>query len=261
MKENGIYLSKADLERQIYLRCETVLSNVRHFHDSIEFIFLFEGSIEAYRGTEKEVISAGEIFFADRFVSHYYKKLTPDIKAIVLVLSREYTAVFNDMYRGKTFPSFMKDAQKNAQILSLMGEWMRETDKTYLCNMGYCNLLFSRIEKNYALPKYEEDNDKSITIKLLKYIGDHFEEDISLQTVAEAIGYSKEYCSAIFRKCIGLRFREYLNYLRIKKANEYLAAQEDNHFTTLEILYKCGFSSSATFYRAKKALQQKNTNF
>ena len=261
MKENSIYLSGADLERQIYLRCETVLSSVRHFHDSIEFIFLLEGSVEAYRGTEKEVISAGEIFFADRFVSHYYRKLTPDIKAVVLVLSREYTAVFNDMYRGKTFPSFMRDAQKNAQILSVMKEWMLEPDKTYLCNLGYCNLLFSRIVKNYDLPQFEERSDKSVTIKLLKYIGDHFAEDITLQTVAEAIGYSKEYCSVIFREQIGLRFREYLNYLRIKKANEYFATQKYNHLTTLEILYQCGFNSSATFYRAKKALQDKNTNF
>lgn len=261
MKTSGVYLPKADLERQIYIKCETVLADVGHFHDSIEFIFLLEGSIEAHRNAERTVISAGEIFFADSFVCHYYRKLTPEIKAIVLVLSREYTAVFKEMYRGKTFPPFMKHAQKNAEIFAFMEQWVQEEEKTYLCNYGYCNLLFSKIEKNYSLPNFEEGNEKGVTMQLLKYISDHFQEDISLQAVAKAVGYSKEYCSKIFKESIGLHFREYLNYIRIKKANEYFSAQEYTHLTTLEIIYRCGFNSSATFYRAKKALQDKNNNF
>ena len=253
-------MSEADIKRQIYLKNETVLSDVGHFHDSVEFIFMLQGSIEAHRVSERTVISAGEIFFADSFVCHYYRKLTPDIKAIVLVLSREYTSVFGELYRGKTCPAYMKDREKNGEIIELVQKWVQEEEKTYMCNIGYCNLMLDKIVKNYGLLALDESKNKSVVIKLLKYIGEHFDEDISLKSIAAEIGYTKEYCSKIFCEVTGLKFREYLNYIRLKEADKYFGTP-GNDLTALEVMYKCGFNSSATFYRAKKILAAKNITF
>jgi len=54
---------------------------------------------------------------------------------------------------------------------------------------------------------------------------------------------------------LGMKFREYINFLRIKRAEEMLA-DKSLKLTTLEILYRCGFNNSATYYRAKKKLEQ-----
>lgn len=98
-------------------------------------------------------------------------------------------------------------------------------------------------------------------MKVLRCINEHFTEDISLASVAQEIGYTKEYCSKIFRDIVGVRFRDYLNLLRLRKAKEYFADQKRTGCTTLEIIYKCGFNSTATFYRAQKAAKTKNINF
>ena len=45
-----------------------------------------------------------------------------------------------------------------------------------------------------------------------------------------------------------------------KKAKEYLALKKSTKQTTTEIIYKCGFNSTATFYRALKGLRSKNIN-
>ena len=58
-----------------------------------------------------------------------------------------------------------------------------------------------------------------------------------------------------------MSFRDYLNFLRLKKAGEYFSLKDTNKFTTLEIIYKCGFNSAATFYRAQKAIKNKNIKF
>lgn len=263
MQDKGVYFSDADLERQIYLKEEIVLSDVGHFHDSVEFVFLLEGEIEARRLGEVRRLHAGEIFFADSFEYHCYKKCTPNIRTVVLVLSREYTKVFADSYRGRKFPAYMCDVAANRDVFGMIRHWLTEEgeQKTYLCNLGYSNLLFSKLVRCYPLVAVEEGKDKRVTVKALRYINEHFAEDISLVSVAKEIGYTKEYCSKIFHDIVGIRFRDYLNLLRLRNAKEYFADQKRTGLTTLEIIYKCGFNSSATFYRAQKAAKAKNITF
>lgn len=258
MKEKGFYLPDADIARQIYIKEAPELASVGHFHEGVELVAIVEGEVEACHLTHHEKLCAGELFFADSFECHYYRPLTEQIKAIVIVLSSEYTSVFRELYKGKTFPFFMKDKEKNTAIISLMRQWLNEKEKTYMLNVGYCNLLLSKIAENYPLEKREEKKDKSVSIKLLKHINDHYTEDISMTTVAKDIGYTKEYCSKIFAEVVGMRFRDYLNFLRMKKANEYFSMKKELKMTTMEIVYKCGFNSTATFYRAQKLLQGKN---
>lgn len=258
MSEKGLYLPEADASRQIYIKEDPQLATVGHFHEGIEIIAVQEGEVEAYHLMHKEALRVGEIFFADSFECHHYKPLTEDIKAIVIVLSSEYTEVFRESYAGKTFPCYMKDKEKNEEIIALMRQWLNEENKHFMLNVGYCNLLLSKIAEKYDLEKREERKDKNVSIKLLKYINDHYVEDISLTSVAKAIGYSKEYCSKIFSEVVGMSFRDYLNFLRLRKANDYFARKKDLKMTTTEIVYKCGFNSTATFYRAQKALKDRN---
>lgn len=263
MKDKGVYFSEADLERQIYFKDETILSEVGHFHDSVEFVFLLEGEIEARHLAEVQHLRAGEIFFVGSFEYHCYKKCTPHIRAVVLVLSREYTKVFSESFKGFTLPTYMKNTEDNRDVIGMIRHWLKEKDEnnTYLCNFGYSTLLFAKLVKYYPLMPIEESKDKRVTVNVLKYINEHYAEDISLTTVANESGYTKEYCSKIFRDIVGIRFRSYLNFLRLRKAKEYFAEQKRTGLTTLEIIYKCGFSSTATFYRAQKEAKDKNINF
>ena len=258
MVDKGFYLPEADIARQIYIKEDPELASIGHFHEGMEFVAVMEGEVEAYHLTQKEVLKKGEIFFADSFLCHHYKPLTKDIKAIVIVLSSEYTSIFRELYKDGSFPCYMRDVQKNQMIISVMRQWLQEPCKNFMLNLGYCNILFSKILENYELEKKEDRKDKNISVKLLKYINDHYTEDISLTSVALAIGYSKEYCSKIFSEIVGMGFRDYLNFLRIKKAEEYFSMKKDLRMTTTEIVYKCGFNSTATFYRAQKAFSSKN---
>ncbi len=258
MKEKGIYFAEADLVRQIYLKEEPILAAVGHFHEGIEMVAVLQGEIEASHIKDSQRIKEGEIFFADSFECHHYKAITPEIKAIVMVLSNEYTNIFREMYTGKTLPTYMKDIQKNVEIIKMMQQWLNEPKKNFMLNIGYSNLLFFKIVENYELQDREEKKDKAIILKLLKYINEHYLEDISFGLVAKEIGYSKEYCSKIFSEAVGMGFRDYLSFLRLKKAQEFFALKKELKLTTIEIIYKCGFKSTATFYRAQKRFNQAN---
>lgn len=258
MKEKGVYLAEADLVRQIYLKEEPVLEAVGHFHEGIEMVAVLQGEIEAFNLKHNERIKEGEIFFADSFECHHYKKITPEIKAIVLVLSNEYTSVFREIYAGKTLPTYMKNIERNVEIIKMMQQWLNEPKKNFMLNVGYSNLLFFKIVENYELQKREGKKDKAVILKLLKYINEHYLEDISLASVAKRIGYSKEYCSKIFSESVDMGFRDYLSFLRLKKAQDYFSLKKESKLTTIEIIYKCGFKSTATFYRVQKRFMDKN---
>ena len=260
MSHIGYYLPEADITRSVYIKEEPQLEPLGHFHEGIEIMAVLEGEVEAFHINRSERLKAGEIFFADSFDCHHYNQISQQIRAIVIVLSSEYTTIFQNLYHGKTLPPFMKNIEKNEEIIQLMKTWLSEADKDFILNVGYSNLLFSKFVKNYDLEPNDASKDKNISVKLLKYINEHYTEDISLTTISKMLGYTKEYCSKIFSEVVGMSFRDYLNFLRLKKAKEYLALKKSTKQTMTEIIYKCGFNSTATFYRALKGLRSKNIN-
>lgn len=106
--------------------------------------------------------------------------------------------------------------------------------------------------KLVELEKYR--NGKAIVKDMLNFIKTHYLEDITLSMVAQAVGYSADHCSKALRSAIGFSFRDYVNLLRLKRAEE-MFADKSLKLTTLEVLYRCGFNNSATYYRAKKKLE------
>ncbi len=261
MKNRGLYLPEADVARQIYIKEDPELAEVGHFHEGIELVAVVQGEIEACRFAQKEVLRKGEIFFADSFDCHHYRALTPDVRAIVIVLSSAYTELFRELYDGKTFPAYMQDCKKNEEIISFMRVWLEDREKDFLRSIGYCNVLLSKIAEQYPLIDREEKKDKDVIIKLLQYVNEHYAEDVSLTKAAASLGYSKEYCSKIFYGAVGIGFRDYLNFLRMRQVNEYISNRKQHKMTTMEIAYKCGFNSMATFYRAQKAYEDKILNY
>lgn len=252
------YSGETDKSKYIYLKKDDLLQPVGEFHDSIEVIFMLSGKAEAYLYERTYLLEAGDIFFVDSYEGHWYKHLSEKLEAYVLVLSREYVQNFRDLYPNQTFMTYMSDKQRNEKVFRLVSNWYEEENKMHIKDLGYANVLFSYFLESYPLTKRAQKNDHEELIKvLLLYLHEHYLEDITLSTVSRALGYSVDYCSRVLKKSIGRSFREYINILRIRKANA-LMADKSLNMTTLEILYKCGFKSPTTFYRAKKRFENES---
>lgn len=249
------YSGETDRAKYIYLKKDHILQPIGEFHDSVEMIFMLDGKAEAHLYDKTYIMQRGDIFFVDSYEGHWYKHLTSKVLAFVLVLSREYLEDFYDLYAEQTFMTYMSDKKKNQRIFELLERWYGEAEKTHIKDLGYANLLFSYFIEEYPLTKRMHKNAREEFIKvLLLYMHEHYLEDITLAKVAKDLGYSVDYCSKVIKKYIGRDFREYINMLRIRKATA-LMMDKSLNMTTLEILYKCGFKSAATFYRAKKRFE------
>lgn len=78
------------------------------------------------------------------------------------------------------------------------------------------------------------------------FVREHFSEPITLSQVAGEAGLSKFHFCRLFRRQIGLPFRDYLQGLRIDRAKRLLA---DSGMTVTEVAYAAGFNDLSHFDR------------
>ncbi len=115
---------------------------------------------------------------------------------------------------------------------------------------------------NQLADEYLEKEQKEIEVdatqsnQLIKraeeYIAEHYMENITLNGLAEAIGISSGYLSALFPQTLHCGFVDYLNKVRIERACVYL---EQNYFKTYEIAYRVGFRDEKYFSKVFKKIK------
>lgn len=91
--------------------------------------------------------------------------------------------------------------------------------------------------------------------KVITYIQEHFQEDITLSAVAESVGMSESAFSHFFRKRTNRSFIDYLNDIRIGHAAKVL--YETTH-TIAEVCYSSGFNNISNFNRIFKRKKRAN---
>ena len=80
---------------------------------------------------------------------------------------------------------------------------------------------------------------------------EHFTEPITLDSVANALGYSANYLSHCIQKLYGLNFCTALSSLRIERARSLLTSSDKS---ITEICYESGFGSERSFLRQFKSI-------
>lgn len=79
-----------------------------------------------------------------------------------------------------------------------------------------------------------------------RFIVENCDKDLTLDTVAEKVGFSSCYFSRVFKQTINCNFVEYLTMQRLKRAQALLA---DSDLAITNIAMEAGFKSISTFNR------------
>ena len=85
-----------------------------------------------------------------------------------------------------------------------------------------------------------------------EYIYNHFNENISLKSVADYVHLNQNYFSELFRKAVGINFIDFITEVRINKAKKLLM---DDEIKIYEIGLKVGYNETVTFNRAFKRVE------
>lgn len=120
-----------------------------------------------------------------------------------------------------------------------------------LLNMLLIKLIreFDYADKGNAVNSTQFKNIQHI----LTFIDEHFNEQLSLNQLAELAGMSPNYFSAFFKKISGITLWDYINSKRINMAVQCIR-NRDSGKNMLEIAILCGFNNTTHFNKMFKRI-------
>lgn len=128
-----------------------------------------------------------------------------------------------------------------ARVLEILGQ----NDQTQI----------PQIDSQLPLPDEESlIEDTSGIGRSIQYLKRNYKSRISLETISTIAGVSRFHFTRLFKEVMGISFSDYLNHLRVKKAEEMLPHNEMN---ISEVAYKSGFNSLRQFERTFKKITGK----
>ncbi len=233
-----------------------------HWHDSLELVYVLNGSASYYlEGTEHKLVS-GEFIVADAGQIHE-ARCTQTYMFIVIRID-------------EVLIEQLMDNKRNFQIICSRAELTDELLPAYLeiCDcikklvplhvrqpVGYriarqsivLDILY-RLISNFSIPMLKEDlpepaHNLQRIREIVSYIDKHYSEPLSLEEIADEFGLNSDYFSRMFRQNIGIPFTRHVNHVRLAHIYHDICTTDE---PILEILDKHGFTNYKLFSRMFK---------
>jgi len=219
-----------------------------HFHRAFELAYICEGQAQYIVDTETFLANSDQIIFCHCYYQHASTAALPHTKYVIAIpehLIRDISVAF----RHYTLPALLPDKSFNKTLLPFFEILVKEaTTMSSMRSKGYAQVIFGSLAEYYnsvsTIPKNE---NISLIADILSYIDDHFQEPISLESISTHFGYNKTYFSRLFNKHIGISLNNYINMIRLDQFE--MLSKEANGTNVTDLIFACGFTSLATFYR------------
>lgn len=209
-----------------------ILSNKIHsfnIHDnSVACIHVFSPDVvEQFSRLLGTRSGTHSVFECDQDVWSYLSGCISKMTMGVKTDSRKESTISVELYNGSSLMP---------QILSLT---------SYL--YAVCQQYLSKIPLTAVV-----NQDTGIAHKVMLYISENFAENITLEDIAEKLGYEPHYISRCFNKTTGTNMKNLINTYRINYAKHLLANPDEK---IADIALQCGFQSIRNFNRVFKKVE------
>lgn len=216
-----------------------------HFHRNFEVIYILKGFAPVRVGREQYILRAGEMVLIHPWQIHSFS-VTEENQVWVGVFSKDFISKFARREEGQLFSPFRCDP--------LADQFLREQLFTADAPPRYLLIasLYLICDQCMKFAKTCQNKEQSaLRDKILRYIEEHYTEQISMAEVAEALGYEYHYFSQLFHDCFEMNFRAFINIYRFDLACELLTETDAE---IIDIAMESGFQSLRNFNRIFKNL-------
>ena len=244
-----------------------------HWHKEIEIIYVTKGSVNIGYNDQIVQVHEGEIFVFGSGEAHYFLASPGSTRQVY----QFDLNLFRDSLFKKTSHVELTTLFKEAENHSI--HWPNEVkehvvscletlfnEMTYL-GVGYEHAMLSELLKLMTIYYREIPKKRTIqtsqnfveavnnheTLERLNeifiYIEEHFNEVISLEQIANYIGFSPYYFARFFKKNTGQTFVQFLTNYRINQA-KYILSHEK--LPMIDVAERAGFHSVKTFHHVFK---------
>ena len=249
-----------------------------HIHDAIEVICIESGNYQIFVNGREFAANPGDLFlFRANAIHSIYAKCAPQNRYYVLKvrpsvlfeLASEKNAVNYVLHfvvsddRGKVCWT-AKELENGHMNRAL--ERLRECFAgTYPCQdilLKICSyeVLYALLCDMTSQQEYVENADRANDTaaaqiyKAIRHINQNFHMELDARMLSRMVNMSYSYFSRSFKKITGRSFKEYLNEVRINRA-EHLLMTTDMSVTRVAL--ECGYNNVSYFITVYKTLKNK----
>ncbi len=220
-----------------------------HLHDVVETVILRRGFLRLTVNGTPYLMQPNDIMMIFPGMMHSYENASEDAEGLFVGFQPEmieefYGALITHwpvdpkQHIGENDRE-MKEAVEKLETYAVQGE-----DHPLAC--AYIHLLTACMFTKLALVPAEELHKNSFMYRVMQYVQIHSAENLTLDSVAKAMGVGRSHLSHLFSQKLKINFRKFLNTTRIEKACLLL---QDRELSIKEVCYECGFESTRTFHR------------
>ncbi len=232
-----------------------------HRHDELELLLIYEGVYVCNVGGKDYVGEAGDVIFVNSGVPHSTRSLgdaqtgllqfkqtnflDPDIAKII-----KYSVRLNNLsdepvkiLRSKDLFDTVKEIFDESESKGTAYEFYVKSGVYRIMGYLYREGILSDAEKLYSTKEMQK------ILPALAYINSSYAEDVTLEEASAKLSFDPSYFCRLFKSAVGATFTEYLNFVRICKAEKLLSETADS---VIEISEAVGFSSVSYFNRVFK---------
>lgn len=218
-----------------------------HYHDYFEMEIVISGSGSQILNDEEFKLTKGDVFLMRPLDFH---KIHSDgigfasINVNPSCLPKWIITELHSIKRQFVYHLSDEDFDIFINLTKLLYKnYSDKNDDAFLIKSTTATLLFSLFLKQ--IKNKILDND--VVSKIIYYLQKdyRFTKKISLDEIANYVGYSKYYTSSIFHKKYGIAIQDFIINLRIEYAKKLIL---ETNYSITEISMESGFSSMSNFY-------------
>lgn len=251
------YEALKDTRGTLFSEIQKEYASRYHFHRAFEIAYIFDGAAKYTVAEEDYFAEKDQIIFAHCYYRHRSYDVFPH-KKIVIAVPEQLAHDITPLLSRSTLPALLPDQEFNKTLFpyfKALNELGAQTSEIVI--KGYVSLIFGLLLSHYkSITVAPENKNMSIIVDILAYIDQHVEEPLDLAQIAKHFGYNKSYFSRLWGSYVGMPLNRYINFLRLDRYEELLKNRTEENIT--DLVFKAGFSSLATFYRAKAEKASRN---
>ncbi len=222
-----------------------------------EFIifYILEGVAQYTKYKEVQYVHKEHIIISNCNTRLRFSKATPDWKYFYVIFSGSHAKLYYNMIRGK------KGVIPVTPLHNITVHF------TTLCSYTYTKSLYIQMEACYLLHQiihellivtHEIEKARLLTPvrqtivnTALRYIDEHYMDELSVDTICQKVNFSKFYFCKLFKEHTGKTLYQYLTEYRVNKSKEYLTYSK---LSIHAIATEVGFKNTLTYSRSFKKL-------
>ena len=222
-----------------------------HLHESIEIIYVTDGTLALGVGQELYQMNKGDFAIVFPNVIHHYQAFgTGKNKAIYLFVEPSLLPAYHaELQKYSPVYPIIEKKQLHTDVVNALKSLVHMEERNPMLVQAYIQMILAHVFSDMSMIDKNSIGSDDLIYNAVEYVAKNFRDEIKLDKMAYDLGVSKYVLSRMFAKTFHCNFNKYVNGIRLNYAS---AALENSQESITNICLDCGFESQRTFNRVFK---------